>query len=943
MPTGRRSPIGCAPPASRDRVDRRRRCRRAATSSIVAGPATPLSPEEALALQTLVARGGGLLVAAASRPVDGQLARPGSRALLGNEGLGICRRDRDRSAARRARAARRAAGLRGLRRPPGQRRLPARAPDAVVRAARRAHLGLAKPLISASAASWGERDRTHRPQEDPDDLAGPVVLAAVGAIAAHRVIVVGSAESFATSLLAGGASAGDLWLAHAVRWLAGKPAPSVGVARARARSGQARDDRGPAPRGDRAVHRGASRWRGCCSAVACCCCAGGARDRVRARARRAVRARGRARRRRRDRRRPLDGSGRPGARPPRPREGPAARVAGPGRDPHRDRLEGRRHDARHRGDRRRAAHARGRALASPRRSARHDPHDARGRPRDARHRRYAARYRSDLARGRRHAAARRRLGRTRAGSRRARAARHASVRRREPVEPARRRRRPRLGASTHARRRAARRRRRGRGARGRARGRRGRGARRHRTRRERWSCSTPRSRRSAARARATPSWSRSRRASATAASRARSWAGSPRPHAPRRRSSAGRCGSRRRRRRSPTAPRSNLRSTPAIALAHALGTPAEVVASGTAGPELTHLAVAGPRGQHAELAIHPHDLVERTTDGALLHAAHADWLALQAPASAYVDPTRWSEDPSSVVSIGIAPGARQPGVTYRRGAVLGEWTPGGPLTAAELDALAAGLARVEARERRAGADRPHADGDARAARRRAGHALARARQRVRRPDRRRPGRVRAADLPGARARGSLRRDRRLREFRPGGRDSRYPCFGLTRSSGDGRVAGGGPPAGAAPGAPGGSSIVGRLPVLGDVLHLLVDEQAVGVALAVRRRRLERARDLDLVADRVRPADRSSSDPSRSARSGPAGSRSGFLMRSISSLLYGRGTSTTHRLFSTGVVLSYRRCRTSRARTASDPRRSASARPCRSLRACAPPSGSRKPT
>ncbi|MGE5182849.1 MAG: hypothetical protein ACM31C_12330, partial [Acidobacteriota bacterium] len=97
--------------------------------------------------------------------------------------------------------------------------------------------GSAKPLVSASAASWGERDLEHAPPEkDADDLGGPVALAAVGALpganaaARGRVIAVGSAESFATSLLAGGASAGDLWLARAVRWLAGKPAPSLAIA-----------------------------------------------------------------------------------------------------------------------------------------------------------------------------------------------------------------------------------------------------------------------------------------------------------------------------------------------------------------------------------------------------------------------------------------------------------------------------------------------------------------------------------------------------------------------------------------------------------------------------------------------------------------------------------------------------------------------------------------
>src|SRR5512141_1591159 len=45
----------------------------------------------------------------------------------------------------------------------------------------------------------------------------------------------------------------------------------------------------------------------------------------------------------------------------------------------------------------------------------------------------------------------------------------------------------------------------------------------------------------------------------------------------------------------------------------------------------------------------------------------------------------------------------------------------------------------------------------------------------------------------------------------------------------------------------------RLPVLRDVLHLLVDEQTIGVPLAVRRADLERAGDLDLVTDGVRRA------------------------------------------------------------------------------------------
>ena len=62
---------------------------------------------------------------------------------------------------------------------------------------------------------------------DLDDIAGPVAFAAVGA---HKVVAVGSAESFMTTLLAGSASTADLWLAHAVRFVAGKPAPKVSIA-----------------------------------------------------------------------------------------------------------------------------------------------------------------------------------------------------------------------------------------------------------------------------------------------------------------------------------------------------------------------------------------------------------------------------------------------------------------------------------------------------------------------------------------------------------------------------------------------------------------------------------------------------------------------------------------------------------------------------------------
>jgi hypothetical protein len=83
----------------------------------------------------------------------------------------------------------------------------------------------ATPLVTATAASYGERDLDHPPQHDADDLPGPSVLAA--ASLRGRIVVVGSAESLSTVMLAGGASALDLWADQAVRWLAGMSEPAT--------------------------------------------------------------------------------------------------------------------------------------------------------------------------------------------------------------------------------------------------------------------------------------------------------------------------------------------------------------------------------------------------------------------------------------------------------------------------------------------------------------------------------------------------------------------------------------------------------------------------------------------------------------------------------------------------------------------------------------------
>src|SRR5262249_47307388 len=83
--------------------------------------------------------------------------------------------------------------------------------------------GAARPLVSATAASWGERNFVDPPAKDADDLAGPVALAAISG--AHRVIAIGSADSLSSGVLASGASAGDLWLSRAIRYTAGAPEP----------------------------------------------------------------------------------------------------------------------------------------------------------------------------------------------------------------------------------------------------------------------------------------------------------------------------------------------------------------------------------------------------------------------------------------------------------------------------------------------------------------------------------------------------------------------------------------------------------------------------------------------------------------------------------------------------------------------------------------------
>jgi ABC-2 type transport system permease protein len=194
---------------------------------LVAGPSSPVAADEALAVQRFVRGGGGLVVAAGSL-VNGALPPTGLEGVLAAEGLGLPA----------AVAVDSSIGVREL---PGalfvidgyadhpiNRGFAGARPTLWVQPRAVVATGSATPLVSATAASWGERDLVEAPAKDLDDLAGPVALAAIGS--AHRVIAIGSAGSFTTQVLTSGPSAADLWLARAIRFAAGAPEPTIAVA-----------------------------------------------------------------------------------------------------------------------------------------------------------------------------------------------------------------------------------------------------------------------------------------------------------------------------------------------------------------------------------------------------------------------------------------------------------------------------------------------------------------------------------------------------------------------------------------------------------------------------------------------------------------------------------------------------------------------------------------
>lgn len=196
------------------------------TILLIAGPSTALSPDEALAIQTYLRSGTGALVLAAPTRTITDLAPPtGLEAVLAADGIGLAPAFAVDPSLRIAEIAAALFVVAGY----------ADHPINAGFSNTRATLWLqprmlvtesgATPLVRATDASWGETDLRNPAVKDGNDIAGPAVLAALGR--SGRVVVLGSAESLMTGVLSGSASALDLWLAQAIRHLAGIRPPPI--------------------------------------------------------------------------------------------------------------------------------------------------------------------------------------------------------------------------------------------------------------------------------------------------------------------------------------------------------------------------------------------------------------------------------------------------------------------------------------------------------------------------------------------------------------------------------------------------------------------------------------------------------------------------------------------------------------------------------------------
>ncbi len=122
-----------------------------------------------------------------------------------------------------------------------------------------------------------------------------------------------------------------------------------------------------------------------------------------------------------------------------------------------------------------------------------------------------------------------------------------------------------------------------------------------------------------------------------------------------------------------------------------LAAPAEVVVLPTNPVVRGRLRIAVRGGAAITLELLGTNLVRRELEPLALLLSPGAYDRLTRPAAALADHTLWTEEPTEITAIQID------GLTYARGAVIGEWTrtPPGPFVAARLEALAATLATLQ--------------------------------------------------------------------------------------------------------------------------------------------------------------------------------------------------------------------------------------------------------
>jgi hypothetical protein len=103
------------------------------------------------------------------------------------------------------------------------------------------------------------------------------------------------------------------------------------------------------------------------------------------------------------------------------------------------------------------------------------------------------------------------------------------------------------------------------------------------------------------------------------------------------------------------------------------------------------LAITPIHGDPIALDVFP-DSVHRRGEALALRITAAARAILGRPASALLDPERWAEEPSTITTLVLD------GVTYRRGAVIGEWArePAGKLDPMIVEAVAQAAAKLRA-------------------------------------------------------------------------------------------------------------------------------------------------------------------------------------------------------------------------------------------------------